>query len=288
MTERARFAFRNFHDEATLTASSELDDSFAVANTQNDSRDKAWRSTTTLSATISGTFTRPRTINFVAMTRHRNHGAQIAFQGYDDNAWSTPTTGGAVAAEAFNKIVGSSSDVAFAQGDDTYGIGQYDPLIALSPWWHYFANAITIQSYRFTFSSHSTTFWDDAFWHVSRIYLGKYWTPTRGPNPESFELSFDDNTDTNRTRAASLRTSVGEMWRRYRFTLNGVTEQDAATWMQNTQTVGRAKTIFMSLFPEDGTLRERDNMGIFKLTGLSALGRRDVLRLTNAMQLEEI
>lgn len=278
-----RLVLRNFHDEATVSASS-ADDEFPASFTQLDARDAAWRSTSTATVTFDGTFTRNRVINCIGMFGHRNHGSQIAFQGYSDNNWTTPATGGAVSAEAINKVVGSSSDAAFAHGDDPYGIGQYDPMITLSPWWHYFPALVTIQSYRFTLSSHSTTFWNDAFWHVSRFLVGKYWEIGVNPDYDGFGAGIDDNTASTRTQGGSLRSDIGEQWKVARMTINGLTEKEAATLQQALEICGRGKVIFASLFPELGTLEERNNMGLYKLQALNTVGRQ-VSRLTNTLQL---
>lgn len=281
-----RLVIRNFHDEATVSASTAAVD-FPASNTQNDSRDSAWRSTSTATATYYGTFSRNRVINFFGMFLHRNHGSNIRFEGFSDAAWATPATGGDTGTVTINKVIGSSSDAAFAMGDDPYSIGQYDPMIVESPYWYYFPTLVTIQSYRVTLSSHVTTFWNDAFWHVSRFVVGKYWEPVINPSYEGFGIGIGDNTDVVRSRGGSLRADLGVSWKLMRMTLDSVSEIEAATWMQVLANSRRGKMIFASLFPGLGTLRERDSMGLFKFTSLNMLGRQ-VSRLTNTLQLEEL
>jgi len=285
MTANARFVPSNFHDDATLTAS-EAAAGFPVTNTQTDARDTVWRSATTGTVTISGTFSRNRIVNAFGMFRHQNHGGSIRLQLYTDNAWATPATGGDTGTVAINKIVGGSSDTADVWGDDPYGIGGYDPLITNSPYWYWFASPVTIQSYKITLSGHSTTFWSGAYWQISKLVLGKYFET--GINPSyGAELGWMDNTDRNRTRGGSLRTNQGATWRVTKMTLDAVAENESPIWNDIIANSGTGRSIMASLFPEDGTRMERDNVGCFKFSALNAIGRQ-VSRLSTNIQLEEI
>jgi len=284
-TTNARFGFRNFHDEGTVSASSEATD-YEATNTQNSLRGEAWRSTSTSDATISVTLSRSRVVNYFAIFGHREHGGKVRFEGFTDAAWSTPATGGDSTALDVNKIVGSSSDVAFASGDDPYGIGQYDPFIVESPYWYYFASDVTLRSYRITFSNHSTTFWNDAYHHVERIMVGKYWSPSINPTYDGFGKGRRDNTEIGRSRGGARRSNKGAKWAVCKLQFNGVSETEAPVWEDGIDHCLTAGDIFVSLFPGDGTRLERDNTKACHLSGLDVMGRA-VSRLTNTLQLEE-
>jgi hypothetical protein len=286
MTTNARFCFRNFHDEATVTASTEANE-YPATDTQNYIRDAAWRSTTTSSSTILGTFSRNRVINWWGMFRHREHGGQVRFEGFTNDNWTGAATGGDTGIVNVNKIVGSSGDTAFAWGDDPYGAGQYDPLLIESPYWYYFASPVTIRSYRITLSSHSTTYWNDDYHHVGRIWVGKYFQPRVNPSYDGFGFGWRDNTERSRSRGGSLRSNIGSRWREARMQLDGIDENEAPVWNDGIANSQMGKDIFASMFPEDETRLERDNMGLFKLASLNPIGRQ-VSRLTTSLQLEEI
>lgn len=287
MTTNIRIVPRNFHDEATLTASTEAT-LFPVTETQNSARDNVWRSTSTATATISGTFSRSRVVNFFGMFYHRNQGSSIRVQCYTDAAWSSAATGGDTGTVSINKVVGGSGDTGFQWGDDPYGTGQYDPLIAEQPYWYYFPANVTLQSYKVTFSSHVTTFWSDAFWHTGRLWLGKYFQPRINPAYNGNGLAWQDNTERNRTRGGSLRTNVGFRWRQMKMTLEEVDETESPVWFDILARSGTGKDLVVSLFPEDGTRRERDNIACCKFKSLNDIVRQMVNRSTLSLQVEEI
>lgn len=281
-----RIGWRNFLDEATVSAS-EAATEFPASNTQNDGRDDAWRSTTTGTVTMSWTWSRDRVFDYVGIFRHRNQGSNVRWEFFSDAAWTTAAAGGDTGTVAFNKVVGSSSDTAFATGDDPYGIGQYDPLIAESPWWNWFASPVTARSARATFSSHVTTYWNDAFWHIGRIVAGKAFSPRINPSYDGNGLTWADNTTRKRTLGGSLRSNVGARWREVRLQLDGIDENEVPVWMDIMATAQTGRAVMVSLFPEDGTRKERDNMILGKFESLGPLGRR-VGRLTKSIALIEL
>lgn len=284
MSANLRIVPRNFHDEATVTAS-EAASGFPAANTQNTARDQAWRSSTTGTVTIDGTFSRARTVSFFGMFRHRNHGGSIRVELFSDAAWTTLATGGDTGTVAINKIVGGAGDTAYQWGDDPYGIGQYDPLIAESPYWYWFS-PVAVQSYRVTLSAHSTTFWSGAYWQISRLWLGNHFEPAVNPDFGS-ALGWMDNTDRNRTRGGSLRTNLGARWRTAKMDLQSLNEDESPVWLDIMAWAETGKDVVASLFPLDGTRRERDNIFMAKFSALDTIGRQ-VNRLTKTLQLEEM
>ena len=282
-TANLRIVPRNFHDEATLTAS-EAAAGFAIANTQATARDTVWRSTSTGTVTISGSFSRDRVVNFFGMFRHVNHGGQIRVQLYSDAAWTTQVDD--TGTVAINKVVGSSSDSAYAWGDDPYGDGQYDPLLTEAPYWFWFAVDRTIQSYKITLSSHAATYGYSAYWQASRLWLGKYFEPAINPSYGATS-GVADNSDRNRSRGGSLRTSLGARWRAVRMSLDSVAETEVPTWMDILAHCQLGRDVVASLFPGDGTRRERDNLICGKFAALDVLGRQ-INRLTKNLALEEV
>lgn len=282
MTANLRIVPRNFHDEATLSVT-EAAGSFPISETQNHARDSAWRSATTGTVTVSGTFTRARTANFFGMFRHRCHGGKVQLELFSDTAWISSVYDST--ALAVNKIVGGSGDTAYAWGDDPYGLGPYDPLFIESPYWLWFATQ-TFQSYQITLSDHSTTFWPD-YWQISRLWLGKYFEPRINPSYDGHGLGWVDNGDNNRTAGGSLRSNLGARWREGKMTLNSVDEHESPVWMDITANSRTGKDVVSSLFPEDGTRRERDNILCCKFASLDPLGRQ-VGRLTKNLAIREL
>lgn len=280
---------RNFWAEGTVTAS-DANVAFPITNTQNEVRDDAWRSNGTGTVTIQVTWSRAKTVSFFAMNRHRAHGANIRVQLFSDAAWTTQVAD--TSTVAINKVVASSSDTAYNWGDDPFGIGGYDQFITESPFWYYFT-PVSVQSATITLSSHSTTFWNVAYWQVSSFWFGNYFQTSINPDYGN-TITWVDNggaatTTTGvptRTGGGSKRTMFGFRWRAAKLQLSSVTEQEAATWMQIMAYCQTGRPVFASLFPGDGTIKERDNMFPGFFTSLDPYGRQ-VNRLTKVLTLEE-
>lgn len=282
-TANLRIVPRNFHDEATVTTSSAAT-GFDVTNTQNTARDTVWRSAVSTTTTVSGTFSRNRVVNFFGMFRHRNHGGSIRVQLYSDAAWTTQVDD--TGTVAINKIVGGSGDTAYAWGDDPYGAGQYDPLLTDSPYWFWFATSRTIRSYKATFSSISSTYWPGTYWQASRFWVGLGFEVAINP-VYGAALGWQDETDRNRTRGGSLRTNLGAKWKTIKWDFDAIAENEVPVWLDILANAQTGKDIVVSLFPNDGTRKERDHIIAAKLSALDPIGRQ-VNRLTHSMQAEEI
>ena len=286
MTTTSIFVARNFHDEAVVSAS-EAAANFPVTNTQIDGRSRAWRSLGPGTVTLSGTFTRPRVVDYFAMLRHQNHGGKIRVQLFTDAAWSTVAIGGdpmGAGGADINKIVGNSTDSAFAWGDDPYGIGEYDPFLVESPYWYRFVAPVVMRSYKITLSAHSSTFWPGAFWHIGRLWLGLSYDANKirfGPSN-----GWQDNTEATRTRGGTLRTNLGNRWRVLKFDWFMLSPAQQSTLLDMLAYCQRGRGVLMSLDDGDGTRMERDGIINGKLVALNAIGR-PVRIFEHSMALEE-
>ena len=285
MTYRLRIVPKNFHDDATLTPSTEAS-GYEAVNTQSRLRDTVWRTTVSTTSTLKGSFSRNRVVNFFAMFRHRNHGGNIQLELFTDNAWTVSLVTFDSGVNAINKVVGSAADSQYAFGDDPYGIGQYDPFITESPYWLWLGANYTIQSYRITLSNHSTTFWNNTYWQVSRFFLGLGFEVSRSVAFGS-ELGLMDDSDVTRTRSGSILSTQGARWRTYKADLVQLQEAEARTWLDVMQQAQLSNDLVISLFPTEGTRKERDNMMNCAFTSLDPIGRPE-RRLTKSLAFQEL
>ncbi|MGH7605400.1 MAG: hypothetical protein ACRENK_15570 [Gemmatimonadaceae bacterium] len=272
---------RNFHDEATLSTQFVSATDMTAPNTQNCQRSKVWRSTDGTDQYVRGTFadSLARSASFFGFFRHRCHGGTVQLQLYSDAAWTTQVyDSGALA--VINVVPTDGAD----WGINPYGSGSIDPFLLDAPYWLYFTPTACL-SYQISFAANVSTY-GAAYWQVCRFFLGKYFEAAVNPDYGA-TLGFVDQTEVNRSRGGSRRTNVGVSWRVMQMDLNSIHEDERAAWLDIARQCGTGRDLVLSLFPEDGTRLERDNIVNAEFSALNAIGRQ-VSRLTSHLQIEEV
>jgi len=273
-----RITPRNFHDEATVTVSTAAT-GFPVTNTNNCIRSRTWRSTSTATATISGTFSTGYYYrgNSLALFQHNGHGGFVRLELFNDTAWTS------VNYDTGTINLSNVSDPSTSYEWGLIGLGiDYNPFKALDPYWLYFQQSI-FKSYRITLSGLVSP---RTYWEVGRVFLGKHFTA--GINPAyGAALGMSDLTDSNRSRGGSLRTNVGASWKTAAFDLNWMSEDDAISWLDIMRYCGTGRDFVISMFPEEVTRRERNNTFNAKFQSLDPIGRQ-VSYLTKRFQVVEV
>jgi hypothetical protein len=271
MTANLRIVPLNHHDAATLTTSIAPATGFPATNTQNSTRSLVWKSPDGTAQTVSGVTTANRSATFFGMFIHACAGANVRLQLYSDIAWASQVYDST--ALAVNNVTPT----------DTYdwGTGSNDPFAGQWPFWIWFAST-TFRSYKISFSGTPTA----GYFQASRFWLGKAY--------EFFQnwdlgggFGWVDNSDRNRSRAGSSRRSRGGTWRIAQGNMNGLVESDARALLDMQRYCGTSLDVVVSLFPEEATARERDNVVDCTFVNLNILGRQ-VGRLTNNLQFEEV
>lgn len=266
----------NFHDSGTLSTSVAPVTDFPAEDTQNSIRSKGWRSPNLTTQYIAGTLDSDRTATHFSLFRHTCAGADVRLQLYSDAAWTTQVyDSGTVAV----KNVAATDP--YDWGVDPFGVGQNDPFVLEAPFWLWFT-ATTFRSYRITFSG---TPLDSTYFQVSRIWLGKHFELARQP---VFGASIGpaDQTVRNRSIGGSLRTDISASWRVMVLDLSGVNEDERATWGKIARQLGAGRDFVLSLYPEDGTEKERDHTLNVKFSALDPILRNSAV-YSKRLQLEE-
>lgn len=280
---RMRIVPRNYHDEALITPSSTVS-GFPAANTQNSMRSRVWRTVDSSTATLDGVWAdsiarRPR---FFGMFLHHCHGGKIRLQLYSDLAWTTQVYDStALDIVNVNSVPTEGAD----WGYDPFATGRLDPFIEDAPYWLWIPSAVNAKSYRITLSNHVATY-ARTFWQVSRFYLGPYVELGSYQPQYGLTMGYVDQTDRNRSRGGSLRTNHGASWRVMDLNLGALDETERAAWIDVFRYCGTGRDFVISLFPEDGTRKERDYTINGKFIALNPIGR-EVNRLTTKLAIEE-
>jgi len=268
---RLRIVPLNHHDYATLTTSAASVTDFGIEHTQSSIRDHLWRTTSTATQSFSGSLTADREANSFSLFRHTAHGGDIQLELYSDDAFTTNVYDStALAASCFP-----------ASGIYDWGDFNNDPQLPNAPYQLWLGADYTFRSYRVSFSGTPTA----AYWQASRACLGKAFEFTINPNYGA-SLGFATNTDRNRSRGGSLRTNRGEIWRTFKFDLGWVDELDRETLVDLFATLGTGVDFMVSMYPEDTTRKERDNMMMGKFASLNSI-QQQISWMQSTLQIEE-
>ncbi len=273
---------RNFHDEATLTTQFSPVLGYSIDNTKDTQRSRVWRTPDGTNQYINGTFADglTRAPGFFGFFRHRCHGGFVRLQLYSDAAWTTQ-----VYDSGSTSVINLVPTEGLDWGIDPYGSGRIDPFLTDAPYRLWFTPT-GCRSYKITFSGNVSTY-GYSYWQVCRFCLG--------PSKElpytalyDYPLNLVDQPERNRSRGGSLRTNVGPNWRTMTLDIKRVPETEGADWLDIVKYVGTGRDFVVSLFPSDGTRKERDHVMNCKFSVLDPLIRWHPSFLSKRLQLEEV
>ena len=94
---------------------------------------------------------------------------------------------------------------------------------------------------------------------ASRLITGKYWSPTY--NTEyGLGVSLVDTSETNRSEAGDLITTMGIVYKTMNFNLNFLTKTDRDELVKIMRQRGKRRAMFVSLFPENADDWEKEEV----------------------------
>lgn len=265
-----RIVPRNLHDDATLGSTVTPTADFPVTNTQNTIRGRVFQVSGGASVTIAGTLPASCSATFFGMFNHRCHGGSFEVKLYTDAAWSSLAySSGAL------PVNGPTSTEPF-----DWGVNDNDPLVTSTPAWTWF-NETTFQSYRVVLTGTPSS----GVWEVSRLWLGKHFETFINP-AWGASIGFASDTSKSRSRGGSLRTNRGAKWKTMSFDFEWIPEGDRAAWLQIMEYCGLDRDVVVSLFPEEDSIRERDNVMMGKFTAIDPIARSNYAYLSKKIQVE--
>ncbi len=238
-TNKLRIAYLNRADAATLTASPGAASTSPVRYLQNDSRLDMFSAVAVGSQAILGDWGGTAyTIGCMRLDRtNLVDGDTLRLQLYSDLGQLTEIGSRAAAAP-------------FAT--DLYDTWDYSNAEL------FFAPVAGVKSFKITVVS-------AAVFQASRLFLGPYTEAAINPE-EGAAAGWIDLSEQKRLKSGTLAVNVGAMHRSLPFSMMVNTEATRAAWMEIGRYSGTSKTVWVSVFPGDGTALERDHsfMGKFK------------------------
>lgn len=261
-----RIAPVNFHDDSSLSSSSELGDLF-VTNTQSVARGLIWRGdAASIPVTHSGSFTADRVANCFSLFRHNLIGRKVRLELFSSASYT-----GSVYDSGATNVLGPTLTSGYDWGyQPDVTNSQYDPLHSEGPYTDYFSS-VTFRSYKITFTNNTSA---AATLEVCRAFLGQYVEFELNPEPgTSLALGWDTNSTQARTWGGSLRTNNKSRWRSLTFNMGMVFESQRPILLDMMAVCGLTRDVFVSLHPGDGTRLERDHSMNAKFANMDAITR---------------
>lgn len=246
----------NFFDEATITVTPAAVSTLPVTNLQSNIRDAVWRSPNLDQQVISGTWSgNARPVNAWGLWPGTGTasliGAQVRVQLYSDSTYTTQVyDSGTLDFFTFN----GSAWGDFDWGSAPWGVAADDRTARLAPLVRYFTQ-VTASSFRITITNGGAV--DTPYFEARRFWLAQAVTAPFNARPGAAP-AWVSGSKHERTIGGVLRRQSRARWRELRIETKVTSEADRAAWSDLSYACDPATEIVLSLFPGDGTRRERD------------------------------
>lgn len=257
MTEQtnARFVFFNDFDSAeNLTANSPTIAGLEVTNLQFYGNSERFRTTQTNETVITGNWTEKKVIScFIPYKHNLGVNDTIRLQLYSDINMTTLLVD--IELPALPKK---------NYNDLEYGIDAYGDSIfknwssAYTTFW--FVQVIA-KAFKVTIKSPSNT---NGFVDIARIYMGRYLSPKINFS-WGYSLKHQSKSEKQRTAGGGLYGRKTASFRKLQFDLDWLPDIDTNLFLDAVRQVGTHQDIFVSLYPENGGEKERNNSMAGKL-----------------------
>ncbi|WP_438455300.1 hypothetical protein [Vreelandella venusta] len=239
-----RMIIDNLHDSATLTATSAA---LPIAYTQRSGRSYVWRSTSTATQVITGTLSSVQPLDGGVVYSHNLSPTAMI-------RWEFLANG---------SVVYDSGTVSTA-----YLVTPPNLRVGIDPWGLTYADALPADQtvrwpglqfadqYRITISDPANP---DGYIEIGRIVIGFAFSPVYNP-AYGLSLTWQENAEQVRTEGGSLRTitSNGQS-RLLNIDLNFLESGDRTRLTTDLVKVGKQGDIFVSVYPEQGGIKELEH-----------------------------
>lgn len=129
----------------------------------------------------------------------------------------------------------------------------HDLLLAEAPYWLYVPN-FTAKSFTLDFTSCQRSYWD-----ICQIFLGKYVEAAYNPQ-YGLQVTEQYGDIQTRTKSASLDTLGGGKWRDLKIDMHHLSETERQIWRSIVSKSQLSGNVMISVYPNDGTSKERDHV----------------------------
>lgn len=273
-----RILYNNLADTATITASTSAA-SFPTTNMQADIKGITWRSTSTVSNTITINWAANQTIGVLAMpfTNLTNTATiNTTFWSGQNGTGTSLYTTGTITAVPYNLVTWGT----VATGVNAYSYGGGSAVRVYTP-----SILTTVQSITITLVDGSNA---QGYMEVSRIICGTYWSPTY--NTE-FGLTIDyvDQSTQSRSQAGNIITDIGPIHKVLNFTLSYLQKADRNMLLQIMKLNGMRNALFISLFPSDADIEKEFTYQIYgKLSSNATISHPMYSQYASSITIEEV
>jgi hypothetical protein len=230
MSKNLRIIYNNVADIADLSASSSLGD-YVVGNVKKDKKSYVWRSTTNV-ASVSGTWDSVQQISSLVLPyTNLEVNSTVRLRLFSDTAKTVTLL----------DVTSTASNI-FLHGNTSSNAYEYGGGSALVMYFNTVESCLS-----FTIDFIGT---EDTYIEVSRIILGKYWSPNF--NTEfGISVEFVETSKDIRTESGDLISYPGPAYKVIRFSLNYMDSSDRDQLFTLIRSTGKYIPIYLSLFPED-------------------------------------
>ena len=123
---------------------------------------------------------------------------------------------------------------------------------------------------------------------VARFIVGNYWEPTYSA-PFGMQVTYEDTTTNDRLQSGDLYSNLGPRHKVLSFELEYLNDVDKFKLFDIMKQIGRAKPIFVSLFPESADKDREQMYSIYgKFQSIPTISYAMYTKYTSSVQLEEI
>lgn len=303
-----RIIYQNIADVATLSASSVAGAGTPVSNLTKDTKSLVYRSsasgTTSIGVNIVATFTSmilggPSSgIGIILPFTNLTDQATIRVRGFTGTA-PTPGTGTAPTATTAGTLQFDSGTVLAApyqnlginnwDSDDYYIVTSASTIFrdrkVYGRVWVPLVTPVTCTSLLIEITDVNI----NQFVEISRLVIGKYWSPKYNTN-YGLSAGIKDTSTSSRSEAGDLMSSIGPKYGTLSFDLKWLTASDRANLNKIVRLVGTQKPLFVSLFPDNSSDWEKEQMyQIYgKLADTSIIDHSIFEMYGSQLELEEI
>lgn len=248
-----RVIMNNEHDRATLAASSAQS---AAEYTQVSGRSYSWRTLTTKNEQLIVTLENPDFISSVVVYGHNLSSVGTVQVEYLFEGNVVHDTGPVVAADVIPLGV-------WRAGIDPWGGSDLSSLPSI----HYnvWTTPTLVDSYRITFDDPLN---EAGYIQVGRIFSGMHYSPPKDMNVSwGVKLKWEFRGEKKRTESGSLRHIGGGVSRRLTFDFKHLDDEEVGILTQELLKAGAGKEIYISIYPEEGGVKEASHAFVAMLDG---------------------
>lgn len=275
-----RIIYDNVADQATITANTTAG-SYVAANLKNDLKGLVHRSTQN-SVAYTLTWASTKDINGVILPyTNLTKEAEITLAFFTLDTDTVPAYTNTTNVKDYDTVT-PLLDISVS-GSSTYSYGGGR---CVSLWSDQWAQAlVSCKKLTISISDPDNT---SGYLEVSRIIVGKYWSPIYNTK-FGIQVTHSDQSEQNRTEAGNLVTTNKPVFKSMNFELEWLPPNDRKQFVDMVKTIGTRRPVFVSVFPEDADAYRENEYEIYgKFTASPTITHSMFTVYNTSVTLEEV